>query len=261
MSMIPPDAYALILLTNHDIYESDDDDFCCGRAWGASRIAIVSGARYQPVLDSIHEVDREHMWPASHCKKFLERMTIGDYAPVQERSKTKRLKVDNSSLSGSPRGPLSPLEKALEAHIKWYPTTGLCHDDARSMFLFRLCRTASHELGHCFGLDHCMYKACVMQGTASVAEDMRQPMYLCPVCEAKVTWAIVRKDSAQAAAKPSTRELEVGRDRDGDSEAELAAWKRDRHTAIRGFCEQYESAFAPLLAWTAALLERMHLDD
>ncbi|KAK4129974.1 hypothetical protein BT67DRAFT_437390 [Trichocladium antarcticum] len=49
----------------------------------------------------------------------------------------------------------------------------------RPLALSRVARTASHELGHCFGLAHCSYYACVMQGTAGLAEDARQPPYLC----------------------------------------------------------------------------------
>ncbi|KAF2622053.1 hypothetical protein BU25DRAFT_435123 [Macroventuria anomochaeta] len=30
ISILPADAYALRLLVDHDIYENDDDDFCCG---------------------------------------------------------------------------------------------------------------------------------------------------------------------------------------------------------------------------------------
>ncbi|KAI1627282.1 hypothetical protein EDD37DRAFT_677127 [Exophiala viscosa] len=32
MTIVPSNAYALLMLTNHDLYEDDDDDFCCGRA-------------------------------------------------------------------------------------------------------------------------------------------------------------------------------------------------------------------------------------
>lgn len=35
-------------------------------------------------------------------------------------------------------------------------------------------------------MDHCIYYACVMQATASLAEDVRQPPYLCPVDLAKM---------------------------------------------------------------------------
>ncbi|KAK0836938.1 hypothetical protein LTR03_013226 [Friedmanniomyces endolithicus] len=46
-----------------------------------------------------------------------------------------------------------------------------------------------HELGHCFGIDHCTYYACIMQGTAGLSEDARQPPYVCPVDTAKLLTA------------------------------------------------------------------------
>lgn len=53
-----------------------------------------------------------------------------------------------------------------------------------------MCRTASHELGHCFGIDHCVYHAYNMQGSASITEDARQAPYLCPIDSAKAEIAI-----------------------------------------------------------------------
>ncbi|KZP14188.1 hypothetical protein FIBSPDRAFT_1048954 [Athelia psychrophila] len=37
---LPPDAYALLLLIEHDLHEGDDDAFCVGRAYGGSRVAV-----------------------------------------------------------------------------------------------------------------------------------------------------------------------------------------------------------------------------
>ncbi|KAH1404194.1 hypothetical protein KXW91_000654 [Aspergillus fumigatus] len=53
ISILPQDAYALCLLVNHDLYEDSDDTFVCGRAYGGSRVAVVSSARYCPTLDEV----------------------------------------------------------------------------------------------------------------------------------------------------------------------------------------------------------------
>lgn len=71
ISMLPADAYALLMLDEHDLYEDEDDDFCCGRAYGGSRVAVVSMARYNPHLDERQNVEREHAWPASHCEAYM----------------------------------------------------------------------------------------------------------------------------------------------------------------------------------------------
>lgn len=55
--------------------------------------------------------------------------------------------------------------------------------------LRRTLKVASHETGHMFSIQHCIHYQCNMQGSNSLAEADRQPMYLCPECHAKVMWA------------------------------------------------------------------------
>lgn len=188
LSILPSDAYAILCLVAHDIYESEDDDFACGRAYGASRIAVVSMARYDPGLDGAQGLNEIRPWPASH---FGEHGTI-DAAPPPATKKrksatTSQVAGTSTSMSQKDLGQepsqqaLTPLRAAFAHHT---PTPHPSSD-----YLFRICRTASHELGHCFGIDHCVYYACSMQGTTSLAEDMRQPPYLCPVDLGKVITA------------------------------------------------------------------------
>ncbi|PKY00128.1 hypothetical protein P168DRAFT_337427 [Aspergillus campestris IBT 28561] len=177
ISILPKDAYALCMLVDHDLFEDDDDEFVCGRAYGGSRVAVVSSARYRPDLDILHSAEREHAWPASHCQRYVQECCSSQKPARKKAAQIKQppsrddrlLKdiVDISSLS-----PASPEEKA-----------------PLGLWLARMCRTVSHELGHCFGIDHCVYYACAMQGSASLAEDARQPAYLCPVDLVKVLCA------------------------------------------------------------------------
>lgn len=171
ISILPDDGYALLMLVEHDIFEDEDDDFCCGRAYGGSRVAVISTARYNPSLDDRQDVEREHAWPASHCDAYM-RECCG--AP----SKVKKAKLD-ASFSHQ-----TPLNAAVSAHASLPTPQTPSHFS--SLWLSRVCQTASHELGHCFGMDHCVYYACVMQATGSLAEDVRQPPYLCPVDLAKM---------------------------------------------------------------------------
>jgi archaemetzincin len=34
LDIVPKDAYALIMVLHHDLFEDEEDDFCCGRAYG-----------------------------------------------------------------------------------------------------------------------------------------------------------------------------------------------------------------------------------
>jgi archaemetzincin len=182
---LPSDAYSLMLLVEQDIYENDEDDFCCGRAYGGSRIGVVSSARYNPLLDQAQKVEREHAWPASHCAAYVDECcSRADSAPEP----SSKVKGKGEALPDAQAAPdTSPLRAAVTAHtalpsLRASPTPRTL----AGLWLGRLCRTASHELGHCAGMDHCVYYACAMQSTASVCEDARQPLYLCPVDLAKM---------------------------------------------------------------------------
>ncbi|TVY86073.1 hypothetical protein LAWI1_G006399, partial [Lachnellula willkommii] len=72
IEILPTDAYAVLMLVEHDIYEDEEDDFACGRAYGGSRIAVISTARYNPLLDVKQGIEREHGWPASHCETYIK---------------------------------------------------------------------------------------------------------------------------------------------------------------------------------------------
>jgi archaemetzincin len=60
-------------------------------------------------------------------------------------------------------------------------------DVDRRTLLLRSCKIMVHEIGHMFGMDHCSYYACIMNGSGHLLEDFAQPIHLCPVCLHKVT--------------------------------------------------------------------------
>ena len=55
--------------------------------------------------------------------------------------------------------------------------------------LKRTLKVATHETGHMFSINHCIHYRCNMQGSNSLPESDRQPIYLCPECHAKVMLA------------------------------------------------------------------------
>ena len=41
-----------------------------------------------------------------------------------------------------------------------------------------------------FGMSHCVYFRCAMNGLNTLAETDRAPVHLCPVCHKKIAWNI-----------------------------------------------------------------------
>lgn len=223
IEILPSDAYALLMMVKHDIYEDEEDDFACGRAYGGSRIAVVSGARYNPILDDEQRVPREHAWPASHCESYMKECC--EAADDEDGPRKKKAKVAKKANKVPQVKEETPMHAALSAHMSLPPIDHSPSAAALSdLWLGRVCRTGGHELGHCFGIAHCDYYACSMQGTASIIEDARQPPYLCPVDLAKVLQATGVDE------KERYRVLIAYCDKrkDGHIFAAFAAWMRGR---------------------------------
>ena len=62
-----------------------------------------------------------------------------------------------------------------------------CKGNEKLVWLKRSCRVMVHELAHMFGLKHCIYYNCLMNGSNGPFEGVRAPdQTLCPVCLAKL---------------------------------------------------------------------------
>jgi predicted Zn-dependent protease len=235
LQRIPDDAHAVIMLTDYDLYEDEDDDFTVGRAWGGSRVCIVSSFRYNPALDAPAGIDRAHMWPNSHCKAFVDN-ECSTVEEGQPRPAKRTKKLSNTAYGKPP--PDSALGLAVQAAKRVPKLT--TRDELASYWFARLAVTVSHELGHCFGFAHCPYYACVMQGVNSVRQDGQVPPYLCPVCSAKLAWELGPLLSVS------------------ESRAEKQkAWVREQIMALNEFCGRWSHVpqFAGFEAWLRKRLE------
>lgn len=61
--------------------------------------------------------------------------------------------------------------------------------DAFRLCLRRTLKIATHETGHMFSIPHCTAYECNMCGSNHAEESDSQPLYLCPECHAKISWA------------------------------------------------------------------------
>lgn len=216
IAMLPRDAYAIVLLMDHDLYEDEKDDFCCGRAYGGSRVSVVSMSRYRPELDDSWGIDLAHMWPASHCQRYVAHLC----AEQDIHNETRKV----------PAAATSPMRAAVRAASQTSQSNS--SEYLKGLWFSRVARTVAHELGHCLCLDHCIYYACLMQSTSGIAEDVRQPPYLCPVCMSKISYKVAV-------------ELRRG------SEDDRISYVRERYQALAGVCERWKhiGMFAGYQAW------------
>jgi archaemetzincin len=59
-----------------------------------------------------------------------------------------------------------------------------------TVLLRRSCKVLAHETSHMFGLAHCTFFNCLMNGSNHLAESDRRPLHLCPVCLRKLQWSV-----------------------------------------------------------------------
>mmetsp|Transcript_13287 Transcript_13287/g.23613 ORF Transcript_13287/g.23613 Transcript_13287/m.23613 type:complete len:358 (+) Transcript_13287:2-1075(+) len=57
-------------------------------------------------------------------------------------------------------------------------------------FLRRALKLVVHELGHLFGIGHCVHYFCVMNGSGHLQEDFNAPLSICPVDLRKLTFRL-----------------------------------------------------------------------
>ena len=96
---------------------------------------------------------------------------------------------------------------------------------AEALVLRRAAKVLTHEMGHMFGIRHCIHYECNMNGANSLEESDSTPMELCPVCLRKLQFAI-RFDPVDRYEKLERFQAANGMDAE-------AGWIRSRIESIR----------------------------
>lgn len=87
---------------------------------------------------------------------------------------------------------LDPLFPMPAEYLQKKPLT----EQHRVIMLRRCVKILLHEVGHLFGLAHCIYYICLMNGANHEREMDQQTLYLCPVCLRKL-YSTLRFDVRQ----------------------------------------------------------------
>ncbi|KAL8163525.1 UNVERIFIED_CONTAM: Archaemetzincin-2 [Gekko kuhli] len=96
--------------------------------------------------------------------------------------------------------------------------------------------TLTHEIGHIFGLHHCQWLQCVMQGSNHLEESDRRPVDLCPICLRKLQSALGFKITERYKALKRWMEEEAnGTEAELSNEAQLGLRK-----PVEAFKESYD---------------------
>jgi archaemetzincin len=101
-------------------------------------------------------------------------------------------------------------------------------DGDAQLALLRAFKVLNHETGHMFGLTHCVFFKCTMNGSNSLDETDSTPLHLCPICTRKLEWNI-----GFNAVKQYEQLTELYKKYDLKSEADWQAARLERFKALR----------------------------
>ena len=72
---------------------------------------------------------------------------------------------------------------------RYAATAGKPAPDPAKLVLLRSAKVLAHETGHMFGLLHCVYYKCLMNGSNHLGELDARPLHLCPICLRMLQWS------------------------------------------------------------------------
>ncbi len=101
-----------------------------------------------------------------------------------------------------------------------------------ALILDRGAKVMAHEIGHMFGMRHCVHYDCVMNGSNHLDEADGQPMHLCPLCLRKLQTSVGFEPDARY-RQLSTRYEQLGMTRE-------ATWTRERAAYVAGDADDAE---------------------
>src|SRR5437867_3638436 len=80
-------------------------------------------------------------------------------------------------------------QASLRDRVGVYSFARYLADDPK-LVLRRSCKVLAHETSHMFGMAHCIFYRCIMNGSNHLAESDARPMTLCPIDLRKLQWSV-----------------------------------------------------------------------
>eukprot|EP01084_Bolivina_argentea_P306217 529108_1 len=151
-----------------DLYPDESWNFVFGEASINDMVGIFSFARYFPGFYDLMQL---------RFKKQTKRNTNKEHI-----NKLKNLK--------------KMIDGEIEIDDKYW-LNNVLNEEEQILFIRRCIGVLVHEIGHLFGLSHCPYFECCMNGANHLIESDNAPLYLCPVCLHKLYFATKIMEKAQ----------------------------------------------------------------
>eukprot|EP01084_Bolivina_argentea_P318817 552990_1 len=140
-----------------DLYPKPSWNFVFGQARIKAGTGVFSFARYIPDFEQIKLLEYGIQSKDGDKIKLLKKLVDGEA-------------IDNNIL------------QTLE------------FDSKTQILFFRRCiKVLVHEIGHLFGIKHCVFFECIMNGSNHDQEADIKPVYLCPVCLHKLYFCRLKK--------------------------------------------------------------------
>lgn len=149
-------AFAVVGITSSDLYSGESDLFIAGMAAGGSKVAVLSLARYHPHLK---------MCPF-HWDDYSYLSNPSTYSYYEDEKRRRKI------------GSTTP------------PSFDSLSTKSQSEYIRRAGKLIVHEICHVYGIDHCIFYDCLMNGTGHLVEDFSAPSHLCPVCLRKLQFRL-----------------------------------------------------------------------
>lgn len=149
------DAFTVVGVTMCDLYSCAADLFVAGMAAGGSKVAVLSFARYHPMLKMCPEKWQSYGYVAKSS----------NYSYFEDNKRRPHTSAEAPSLESMS-----------------FP--------ARAEFFRRAGKLLIHEMCHVYGIDHCVHYHCLMNGTAHLVEDFASPCHICCVCLRKLQFRL-----------------------------------------------------------------------